>query len=283
MNKIISFGSYPRSEIKNPGIMGPLARLQSKSLKKPFSDHTDITVNDYEFEGVRYRAVSYEDNIIRCFRYEPLTWRVIGESEDRLVLLSNEIIDVCLFNKGIVHKSVPAEGDFYTVNRPKRKANLYYGSWFDKWLNNDLVLKAFDDNERERIFPQPIPQEHEILCSGVYKAGKPKLRPLSAKEFNALQPESFPLTDYAAAFDGIRARVKNEEAGKSAGIELLYNYITPCSAGSFWLMDGRDDYMVMAYDGILVETVSGADTAVHSTAKANELRGVVLCIEIKKQ
>lgn len=95
----MAFGEYPQSEVTGRALTDEIV-------------HADYDANgDAWIDGIRYRRVSYDqvtyhaaDDMegydtwkngedYRYFVYEPLNWRILEETDDRILLLSDQVID----------------------------------------------------------------------------------------------------------------------------------------------------------------------------------------------
>ena len=71
---------------------------------------------------------------------EPITWDILEEKDDRLLVMSHKCLEYRPFNDG-------------------KKSCRWNNSLIRKWLNNDFLNSAFDDKERERIILSTVKTE----------------------------------------------------------------------------------------------------------------------------
>ena len=88
--------------------------------------------------------IVYKSDEIYWFKYEPIEWNVLKETENSLLICSNSIIDYKRFNP------VPRNSLIHH-NGLKGYINDYSLSDIRKWLNDDFYNFHFFDNERKKI------------------------------------------------------------------------------------------------------------------------------------
>ena len=89
---------------------------------------------------------------------EPITWDILEEKDDRILVMSHKCLEYRPFNDG-------------------KKSCRWNNSLIRKWLNNDFLNSAFDDKERGRIILSTV--ETETL-----KPTKDRIFLLSQEEFS---------------------------------------------------------------------------------------------------
>lgn len=121
-----------------------------------FSDKSSINVNQPYY----------------YFKVEPLWWRILDESDDDYLLISDRIIDHVLFNPNISKHAFYFSGQY--------QANSWEGSFLLDWMNSNtpgkFLYEAFTPAEQERIKLVTLPNK------------------TSWKENNDTQQKVFPLS-----------------------------------------------------------------------------------------
>ena len=122
----VTFGLYPQSEITKDGL---IAKLNAKSADWKLSNgmwYADVENNGNKYRGVR----TTESGEATWFRYEPIEWTVLAESNKNALILCNLIIDAKAFS----------DDD-----------NNYATSTVREWLNAEFLNTAFSELQAEFI------------------------------------------------------------------------------------------------------------------------------------
>ncbi|MBO5261919.1 MAG: hypothetical protein J6B45_02620 [Clostridia bacterium] len=175
-NKIY-FGSYPQSKVTDTAT---IAALNEKAGTLPTSSNSQAWTDygyyanyeiksfmwyiDIEQDGEKYRGVyfisyrsswcslsgtssdSYQDdngfftNNIYWFQYEPVSWTILSENDNKALILCDMIID----SQPVDYK----ENDIYLNN--------YAESTIRKWLNETFYCTAFNDLEKQIILTTTV-------------------------------------------------------------------------------------------------------------------------------
>ncbi len=127
---IITFGSYPQSEVTDAGL---ITTLNAQPLQ------ADDTVN---FDGSRYKRVyftnpqqainGYNINTVYWFKYEPIQWRVLSDIDGELFVMAEKVLGSRAYNQ----VSTNVTWETCTMR---------------SWLNNGFYSEAFDATERYKI------------------------------------------------------------------------------------------------------------------------------------
>jgi len=143
---IVTFGSYPQSEVTDAGL---ITTLNAQPLQ------ADDTVN---FDGSKYKRVyfttetnSYQaDNgyhiyTVYWFKYEPIQWRVLSDTNGELFVVADKILLI---------------GPYNQVNE--------YVTWetcsMRNWLNNDFYNETFNLVERVKIKTSTVINDNNPLA-----------------------------------------------------------------------------------------------------------------------
>ena len=183
---IITFGSYPQSEVTKESNSATYSKLEATSKNwvsyryysgdgsygsmQPgdWMKYADITLGGEKYRAVRftqYRAMwtenrssgnSHQDhngytiNNIYYFKYEPLKWQVLDPEKG--LVLSKSIIDSQAYSNTIYSYS-----NGYTNDAAGEKyANDYATSSIRKWLNEDFYNTAFTSAQKQNILPTTL-------------------------------------------------------------------------------------------------------------------------------
>ena len=173
------FGSYPQSEVTGEAITSALtAAAGSLPTESDGSDWTSYgyyingSVSNYmwyidlEYSGEKYRGVyftqyrpyyttnsssagnSHQDNngyntsTVYWFKYEPIKWRILSESNGEALILCESIIDSQEYYKSASNR---------TINGQTVYANNYAESNIRAWLNDTFYRAAFTDLQKQLI------------------------------------------------------------------------------------------------------------------------------------
>lgn len=191
---IITFGSYPQSEVTKESDSATYAKLEAASKNwvsygyysgngshgsmepRDWMEYADIDINGdgaNDYRAVRftlyrpYRTISSSDNSyqdgngytinnIYYFKYEPLKWQVLDPTKG--LVLSKSIIDSQAYSNTIYKNGHDAYGNrAYWNNASYTKyANDYATSSIRKWLNEDFYNTAFTSDQKQNILPTTL-------------------------------------------------------------------------------------------------------------------------------
>ena len=184
---IITFGSYPQSEVTKESDSATYAKLEAASKNwvsygyysgngdygsmQPgdWMKYADITLGGEKYRAVRFTQYrpywtedpsssdnSYQDsngytvNNIYYFKYEPLKWQVLDPTKG--LVLSKSIIDSQAYSNTIYSNSKGDTNDAAGENY----ANDYATSSIRKWLNEDFYNTAFTSAQKQNILPTTL-------------------------------------------------------------------------------------------------------------------------------
>ena len=193
---IITFGSYPQSEVTKESDSATYAKLEAASknwvsyryysgngdygsMKQGnWMEYADMDINGdgaNDYRAVRFTQYrpywtedpsssdrSYQDDSghtvknIYYFKYEPLKWQVLDPTKG--LVLSKSIIDSQAYSNTIYKNGTDAYGyTTYWNNASYTKyANDYATSSIRKWLNEDFYNTAFTSTQKQNILPTTL-------------------------------------------------------------------------------------------------------------------------------
>ncbi|MCR4662026.1 MAG: DUF6273 domain-containing protein [Clostridia bacterium] len=177
IRKTIEFGNYPQSEVKDESILkelnnkiDALPNEQSNngwhqynyiimSKKEKYMFYIDISLGNDKYRGVYFikyrpfmtRYVSmhengfqksngYSINTIYWFKYEPIEWEILENDKNEQFIFSSKILD---------------SQDFGVIS------NNYEFSKVRKFLNEDFLNTAFNDEEKKKILDTKVDNSPE--------------------------------------------------------------------------------------------------------------------------
>ncbi len=190
---IITFGSYPQSEVTKESDSATYAKLEAASKNwvsyryysgndnygsmQPgdWMKYADITLGGEKYRAVRFTQYrpyyteyssssgntqqndnGYTVNNIYYFKYEPLKWQVLDPKTG--LVLSKSIIDSQAYSNTIYRGDTNAYGtaDFWNNAQHTKYANDYATSSIRKWLNEDFYNTAFTSTQKQNILPTTL-------------------------------------------------------------------------------------------------------------------------------
>ncbi len=92
-----------------------------------------------------YQGVEYWKRGFDFFRADKISWMVLEQDKDRLVVVSEYVLDRHRFN-----------AKYNGINEEGYYANNYAHSEIRKWLNNEFLMKAFHDDSRIRTIKKAL-------------------------------------------------------------------------------------------------------------------------------
>lgn len=175
----VYFGSYPQSDVtssmgetlaSNVSTKPPSSNANGWTSYKYYissSNSTDFMwYKDVEYSGSKYRAVyftsyrpyytenssstsntyqydnGYYTSNVYWFKYEPIKWRILEESNGKATLLAEMILDSQEYHDNYSTR---------TINEETIYANNYEYSSIRKWLNDNFYNTAFNATEKALI------------------------------------------------------------------------------------------------------------------------------------
>lgn len=196
-DKVVYFGQYPQGEVTDSELKesltlraGSLPSEKSTAQWTSYGYYVSGGVNhfmwylDVEYENEKYRGVyftdyrpyyttysntstnsSYQDdngyytNTVYWFKYEPIKWQILTESDGKAFLLADIAIDSQNYY-------ITSSGSARTINGSTVYENNYAYSTIRTWLNETFYNTAFDALQKEMI--QTIEVDNNVASTGCY-------------------------------------------------------------------------------------------------------------------
>jgi len=133
LGDIVEYGSYPQSKVTDAGLIASLNGFT------PEPDNT-VTYAGYKYLRVYFTSPintqqatnGYNQNTIYWFKFEPVQWRVLSDTNGDLLLMSEKILDTKVYN---------------TPSAPITWENCSLRAW----MNSSFNTTAFTPEEQVRI------------------------------------------------------------------------------------------------------------------------------------
>lgn len=146
--KEITYGFYPQANVNDETIVTKLEALKETKLfgyvyyaGEYYLKHETKLSSSFAREVPDYcrfdNNTKIEDKKYYWFKVEPIKWRVLKNTEDGYLAISEKLLETCRFN--IVYDEVTIDGITYP-------ANSYNSSYLRKWLNGEFLRKSFPFN-----------------------------------------------------------------------------------------------------------------------------------------
>jgi|GEM_PF-1167965 len=244
---VVYFGSYPQTKVIDSMIESALNSqrgiLPTASNSQSWTDYgyyingsvrSYMWYKDVEYQNNKYRGVyfiqyrpgnclstssasnSYQDDngyqtsIVYWFKFEPIKWRVLTESDGKALLLADLILDSQHYE--------PRHADVeYSHNGGTGYANNYELSHIRSWLNDNFYNTAF--NAEEQALIATVTVDNSVSSTG-YSSNSYACSNTSDKIFLLSYSEATN-SSYGLNSDSAR-QAKGSDFAKSQG--LLYSY-----------------------------------------------------------
>lgn len=174
---ITKIGSYPQTEVKDEELVSTL-NAQTGSLPTSSdsgswtsykyyigsSNDTDFMwYQDVSYEDEKYRAVyfngsrtyyqsqnGYIAENVYWFKWEPISWRVLSESDGTSLVLSNRILDSQQYYH-TASESASVRAPYDSTIEASVYDNNYQYSDIRGWLNTTFYQSSFNDSDKQSI------------------------------------------------------------------------------------------------------------------------------------
>ena len=179
----IYFGTYPQTEVTDSAITTELKYMAGKypasnnsyynwtsygyyidgRTRNAFMWYIDLTYNGEKYRGVYFTSYrptettesssantsiqddnGYSTNHIYWFRYEPIKWKILSESDGKAMIVADMVIDSQQYYR-------TATGGTRQEYSGRVYENNYVYSDVRKWLNDAFYNTAFNDLQKELI------------------------------------------------------------------------------------------------------------------------------------
>lgn len=278
---IITFGSYPQSEVTKESDSATYAKLEAAaknwvsykyysgddsygSMKQgDWMKYADMDINGdgaNDYRAVRFTQYrpdwtaapsssdhscqddnGYTVNNIYYFKYEPLKWQVLDPTKG--LVLSKSIIDSQAYSNTIYRNGTDAyRNNAYWNNASYTKyANDYATSSIRKWLNEDFYNTAFTLAQKQNILPT-------TLDNKAYSTSYSKYDSISTTDnvfllsYSEAQNTSYGFTDNTSSTETRKA--VGTDYAKAQGLFVRPN---KCSYWRLRSAGGRSDFACYVY------------------------------------
>ncbi len=310
---IIYFGKYPQSEVtddtlkttlaQKAGTLPTAANAQSwtaygyyvnASNTNNYMWYIDVTEGEDTYRGVyftKYRPDAstgsspsqsnayqykngYRTNNVYWFKYEPVAWRIIKESNGTALLLCDMIIDAQSYQD--MYESRRMSDGSYKIFAlgTDEHANSYEASTIRKWLNETFYDIAFDEYQKALIKVSTV--DNSVASTG-FKSNDYICDNTEDKVF-LMSREEMTNMDLGFNSDVLSAQpARQRKASDYSKSQGLYTYTLSDfpNTGSWWLRSPGNENVLygggIRFDGV----VSTANTYIDST-----MLGVVPALQI---
>ena len=275
----LQFGAYPQSKVTNNSTISALNGKAASAAWYSYGYYSGMNDTygsmssgdfmkycDVEYNGIKYRGVKmtayrpnkttkaataensgideleYELNTTYWFKWEPLTWRVLGRPDTGTrasLIICDQIIDAQAYTNTIYKDPDGSSysGYYFADSAFKNYAADYSVSSIRHWLINDFYNTAFTTAEREMIRFTDV-QSDFYAGDGV---GSTHVNTNNLDKVYLLSKEEARLS-YLFANNSSRIAKGTDYAMMQGGLEVL-----PNSGGSTWALRGGNSgssYMV---------------------------------------
>ena len=178
------FGLYPQKLIKDKEEFKTVNEYRDDNIIKDYGYYYDgkqeeyMAYTDIDCHNGKYRMVAKKknrptfihgtnsnldesvykhvyDNHIALFKWQPIKWKIIKEDEDKMLLVSDLILDSQDFY-------VDIREDEHLHNGDIGFSNNYKLSHIRQWLNDTFYNYAFTDKEKELILDTDVDNSSDI-------------------------------------------------------------------------------------------------------------------------
>ena len=302
----IYFGSYPQTLVTDTELIDALNNYSGEVPGERFSSWSSynyyveestediVWYKDVTFNGEKYRGVyitdyrpywthaplgveySFQDdngyllNTAYWFKYEPIAWTIISESNGQAVLLSNLILDAQTFQT----QSFTQNGKYDSTTQKTYYANSYYHSTIKNWLNNTFYKKAFTTNEQSIVLTTTV--DNSARSTGNYK---------NPYGWSSIEQNVYLLSTVEAQKLGDnQARVKvPTDYAMSQGVYVYKNTENPEEISSYWYLRSPgfyDDIELRGQERFIVQAVYYDGRIITGESTRNTSTGIVPAIKI---
>lgn len=206
IDNVILFGEYPQSQVTDSAVIDALTANAGTLPTELYSANWQsygyyisgkivdfMWYIDIEYDGGKYRGVyftnyrpssivsdssqntSYQDdngyyvNTAYWFKYEPIKWRILTESDGKAFLLADIALDSQEYY-------ITSSGSTREINEATIYENNYAYSTIRTWLNETFYNTAFNDLEKQAILSTTVDNSevstgysnHPYYCENTY-------------------------------------------------------------------------------------------------------------------
>ena len=164
----IWFGTYPQTEIKNYTGQEPYGRIpirkgdfREQHLRYYYNISKKIYSLDIGDFAIYFKDFTLDfkyDYLVNThyFEYEPIKWRVLKKEENRMLLLSDKIIDQYYMYPSAVYDGffLCRAGAYKPLNAAEDE--IWRESILRRYMNNEMYNLAFSSEEKSVILDSEV-------------------------------------------------------------------------------------------------------------------------------
>jgi hypothetical protein len=201
----VIFGSYPQKEIPGPLSAGNPARM----LKTPSQEYEAMLQKEFlQGKGPLWMDMMHKDGtmirqrvvslIPKYYKYEPIVWQILSETETEMELVSASVLDGQVFHPQYHTVHIPFTGTWHYILNTAIPASVYDHSFLCLWLNTVFMTTAFSTEQQGRLLEtMPANEVLSTYKSDALPAVRPCITLISKKEYETLGCPAKPMSDYA--------------------------------------------------------------------------------------
>jgi hypothetical protein len=204
----ITFGSYPQSKVTDSSLVSAL-----NAKAGAWTEDNGVYYVDVESGNEKYRGVKSENGAASWFKYEPISWTILEQSDGKALILCDMIID---------------------AHRYDDDKNNYVDSEIRAWLNGNFIDTAFGELQKEVILVTEVDNSSKTVAD--YSGNHPYLCENTNDKVFLLAKSDIKNADYG--FNGEADRKKTATAYAIANGA----YVDSNGGAWWWLRTPTYDY-----------------------------------------
>ncbi len=142
---MIEYGSYPQTEVTDSALISALNAQTLQGDSTVAYDGSKYKRVYFETAANENRAINgYNINTVYWFKFEPVQWRVLSNTNGELFVMAEKLLDSTAYNR------IEANVTWETCT-------------MRSWLNNDFYNTAFNSTEQARIITSTVVNDDNPL------------------------------------------------------------------------------------------------------------------------